>query len=81
MTVPLVVPAATCTTNCTVKLEPAGAAGAVQVIEPDAPTARGVHVVPGGGTEIDTNVVPGGVVSVIVGFVAVAVPTLLAVCV
>jgi len=81
ITVPLAVLAVTCTTNCTVPLEPAGAAAAVQVVEPVAPATRaGVHVVPVG-TEIDTNVVLGGVVSIKLGFVAVALPTFVAVCV
>lgn len=80
ITVPLAVPAFTCTTRTTVPLDPAGAVAAVQLIAPVPPTAGVVHVVPGG-AEMDTKVVFAGVVSVSVGFVALAAPTLVAVCV
>jgi hypothetical protein len=80
ITVPAAVPAFTCTTKTTVPLDPAGAAGAVQLIAPVPPTAGVVHVVPGG-AEMDTKVVLVGVVSVSVGFVALAAPTFVAVCV
>jgi hypothetical protein len=80
ITVPAAVPAVTCTTRTTVPLDPAGAVAAVQLIAPVPPTAGVVHVVPGG-AEMDTKVVFAGVVSVSVGFVALAAPTLVAVCV
>src|SRR5580692_7251256 len=78
--VPAAVPAVTFTTNSTVPLVPAGAAGPLQVTLPVAPTASDVHVVPGGGV-METNVVFGGVVSTRVGLLAVPVPTLVATCV
>lgn len=78
MVVPLAVPATTCRTKVTVPVEPAGAAGAVQLIAPVPPTAGVEHVVPGGG-EIETNVVCSGVVSLNDGFVAVPAPEFVAV--
>jgi hypothetical protein len=80
ITVPAAVPAVTCTTRTIVPLEPAGAAGAEQLIAPVPPTGGVLQVVPGG-EESDTKVVFGGVISLSVGFTAVAGPTLVEVCV
>ena len=80
ITVPLAVPPFTCTTTCTVPLDPAGADAAVQFIAPGWPTGGVVQVVPGGEV-IEKNVVFGGVFSLKVGLVAAALPTLVAVCV
>ena len=80
MTVPLAVPATTCTTSVTVPLVPAAAEALVHEIAPAVPTGGVVHVVPGG-AEIDSNTVLGGVFSVSDGLVAVPPPTFVEVCV
>jgi len=80
ITVPLAVPATTCTTSVTVPLVPAGAEAPVHEIAPAEPTGGVVHVVPGG-AEIDSNTVFGGVFSVSDGLLAVPPPTFVAVCV
>src|SRR5580700_11186829 len=75
ITVPLAVPAATCTTSTTVPLDPAGADGAEQVMVPVPFTGGVMHVVPGGAV-IDWKVVLAGMFSVSVGVFAATLPTL-----
>jgi hypothetical protein len=52
----------------------------VQLIAPVPPTGGVVHLVPGG-EDRDTKVVFSGVLSLSVGFVAAALPTLVDICV